>query len=69
MGNTEVALSNGSSNGAYTLSNSGVHALDRFNALSCLYDPETSGYNGAFTPNVDGLGPSAFAPPEFNSTM
>jgi SAM-dependent methyltransferase len=41
MGNTEVALFNGSSIGAYTLSNSGVHVLDRFNALSCLYDCET----------------------------
>lgn len=41
MGNTEVTLSNGSSIGAYTLSNSGTHVLDRFNALSSLYDSET----------------------------
>src|SRR5579864_7675092 len=41
MGNTEVTVSNGSSIGAYTLSNSGAYVLDRFNALSSLYDSET----------------------------
>ena len=41
MDNTEAAVSNGSSSSAYTLSNSGDHVLDRFNALSSLYDSET----------------------------
>ena len=41
MGNTEVTHSNGSSIGEYTLSNSGAHVLDRFHALSSLYDSET----------------------------